>query len=267
MTTNPPLAADRIQAHNAARMDALRDEYDSLGRALARRGADIEAIKAKVAEFSVALPTWGSGRGGTRFAKFPMAGEPTNIHEKLADCAVTAINAGDYGRLLHDLYQRRELIALGEDVVNRAYATDLVEDAARQIERAEQGLYDLATRGSYEGGDLAGVSQGLIAAEKTARLSGDQVNAQSIQALQARMPAGTGALATSASVSSLQQAMVTAFGRDQTATARCSSIAESGIRPNSLAKNSLATSVRIWARTSGASLAVGLRPAAKLAVA
>ena len=71
---------------------------------------------------------------------------------KLADCAVTAINAGDYGRLLHDLYQRRELIALGEDVVNRAYATDLVEDAARQIERAEQGLYDLATRGSYEGG-------------------------------------------------------------------------------------------------------------------
>lgn len=88
MTTNPPLAADRIQAHNAARMDALRDEYDSLGRALARRGADIEAIKAKVAEFSVALPTWGSGRGGTRFAKFPMAGEPTNIHEKLADCAV-----------------------------------------------------------------------------------------------------------------------------------------------------------------------------------
>ncbi|MFO1120545.1 MAG: DnaB-like helicase N-terminal domain-containing protein [Rhodospirillales bacterium] len=34
---------------------------------------------------------------------------------KLADCAVTLINAGDYGRLLHDLYQRRELIALGED--------------------------------------------------------------------------------------------------------------------------------------------------------
>jgi L-rhamnose isomerase/sugar isomerase len=41
-----------------------------------------------VANFSVAVPSWGAGRGGTRFAKFPLAGEPTNIHEKLADCAV-----------------------------------------------------------------------------------------------------------------------------------------------------------------------------------
>jgi L-rhamnose isomerase/sugar isomerase len=30
----------------------------------------------------------GRGRGGTRFAKFPIAGEPTNIHEKLEDCSV-----------------------------------------------------------------------------------------------------------------------------------------------------------------------------------
>jgi L-rhamnose isomerase/sugar isomerase len=64
------------------------DDYASLGRQLERRGIAIDAIKAKVAAFSVALPTWGAGRGGTRFAKFPLAGEPTNIHEKLADCAV-----------------------------------------------------------------------------------------------------------------------------------------------------------------------------------
>ena len=36
----------------------------------------------------MATPSWGSGRGGTRFAKFPIPGEPTNIHEKLEDCAV-----------------------------------------------------------------------------------------------------------------------------------------------------------------------------------
>ncbi|TAJ70177.1 MAG: L-rhamnose catabolism isomerase [Phenylobacterium sp.] len=83
-----PLSADQIESHNAERMEALRDEYDSLGRALGRRGVDIEAVKDKVAAFSVALPSWGSGRGGTRFAKFPIAGEPTNIHEKLEDCAV-----------------------------------------------------------------------------------------------------------------------------------------------------------------------------------
>lgn len=88
MATNLPLSADQIESHNAERMEALRDDYDSLGRQLGRRGIDIEAVKARVAAFSVAVPSWGAGRGGTRFAKFPIPGEPTNIHEKLEDCAV-----------------------------------------------------------------------------------------------------------------------------------------------------------------------------------
>ncbi|MBN8813293.1 MULTISPECIES: L-rhamnose catabolism isomerase [unclassified Sphingomonas] len=88
MAKELPLSVDQIESHNAARVEALRDEYDSLGRALGRRGIDIDAVKARVAGFSVAVPSWGAGRGGTRFAKFPIAGEPTTIHEKLADCAV-----------------------------------------------------------------------------------------------------------------------------------------------------------------------------------
>ena len=88
MAKELPLSVDQIESHNAARVEALRDEYDSLGRALARRGIDIEAVKARVAGFSVAVPSWGAGRGGTRFAKFPIPGEPTTIHEKLADCAI-----------------------------------------------------------------------------------------------------------------------------------------------------------------------------------
>ena len=86
--TGLPLSQDAIESHDAARADALRDEYDSLGRALERRGVHIDTVKARVADFSVALPSWGAGRGGTRFAKFPIPGEPTNIHEKLEDCAV-----------------------------------------------------------------------------------------------------------------------------------------------------------------------------------
>jgi L-rhamnose isomerase / sugar isomerase len=82
------LSVDQIETHNAARMVALQDDYASLGRQLDRRALDIHAVKAKVARFSVALPSWGAGRGGTRFAKFPLPGEPTNIHEKLEDCAV-----------------------------------------------------------------------------------------------------------------------------------------------------------------------------------
>jgi L-rhamnose isomerase / sugar isomerase len=85
---NLPLSADQIAELNVAQRPALEDDYASLGRQLDRRGIAIDDIKAKVAAFSVALPSWGSGRGGTRFAKFPIAGEPTNIHEKLEDCAV-----------------------------------------------------------------------------------------------------------------------------------------------------------------------------------
>jgi L-rhamnose isomerase/sugar isomerase len=82
------IAQDRIDEANARAAAALADEYDSLGRALDRRGIAIDAIRRGVADFSVALPSWGAGRGGTRFAKFAMPGEPTNVHEKLEDCGV-----------------------------------------------------------------------------------------------------------------------------------------------------------------------------------
>jgi L-rhamnose isomerase/sugar isomerase len=36
----------------------------------------------------VAVPSWGVGTGGTRFARFPGPGEPRDIVEKLDDCAV-----------------------------------------------------------------------------------------------------------------------------------------------------------------------------------
>ncbi len=85
---NLPISGDLIAETNARELEALEEDYAALGRKLERTGIDIEAIKARVAGFSVAVPTWGAGRGGTRFAKFPLPGEPTNIHEKLEDCAV-----------------------------------------------------------------------------------------------------------------------------------------------------------------------------------
>src|SRR5580658_7908295 len=66
--------------------------------------------------------------------------------------AVTIINAEDYGRRIHDLHLRRQLIGLGEDVVNDAFKQDLDDSALTQIERAEQKLYDLAESGMAEGG-------------------------------------------------------------------------------------------------------------------
>jgi replicative DNA helicase len=71
---------------------------------------------------------------------------------RLAASVVTIINAEDYGRTIHDCFLRRQLIAIGEDVVNDAYAFDLERAATQQIETAEQQLFDLATKGQYEGG-------------------------------------------------------------------------------------------------------------------
>ncbi|MCZ7493730.1 L-rhamnose catabolism isomerase [Agrobacterium rhizogenes] len=86
--TETKIAADVIAAENDKRAHALKDDYQALGNQLARRNIDIEAVTAKVAEFFVAVPSWGVGTGGTRFARFPGTGEPRGIFDKLDDCAV-----------------------------------------------------------------------------------------------------------------------------------------------------------------------------------
>jgi L-rhamnose isomerase/sugar isomerase len=77
-----------IAEANEKAAPAVVEDYDHLGRVLARRGLEAEAIAKKVAAFGVALPTWGVGTGGTRFARFPGLGEPRHIFDKLDDCAV-----------------------------------------------------------------------------------------------------------------------------------------------------------------------------------
>src|SRR5262250_815144 len=65
----------------------LEHDYDCLGDKLARNNVNIGDLTAKAQAFQVALPSWGVGTGGTRFARFPMPGEPRDIYEKLEDCA------------------------------------------------------------------------------------------------------------------------------------------------------------------------------------
>ncbi|MET3896810.1 L-rhamnose isomerase/sugar isomerase [Devosia sp. UYZn731] len=79
-----------VEASNAERLADLNVDYDTLGERLDRRGVAIDDIKAKIAAFSVAVPSWGVGTGGTRFARFPGIGEPRDIFDKIEDCAVIA---------------------------------------------------------------------------------------------------------------------------------------------------------------------------------
>ena len=71
---------------------------------------------------------------------------------RLAASVVTVINAEDYGRAIRDAHIRRQLIDLGEDIVNDAYTQDLEAPATDQIEIAEGKLFSLAENGSSEGG-------------------------------------------------------------------------------------------------------------------
>jgi L-rhamnose isomerase/sugar isomerase len=82
------IAPDLVAAENDRRAAAQKSDYQALGANLARRGVDIEAITSKVADFFVAVPSWGVGSGGTRFGRFPGIGEPRGIFDKLDDCAV-----------------------------------------------------------------------------------------------------------------------------------------------------------------------------------
>ena len=82
------ITADFLAGENQKNEKALAEDYAALGRQLQRRGIAIEAITQRAIDFAVAVPTWGVGTGGTRFARFPGPGEPRHIHDKLEDCGV-----------------------------------------------------------------------------------------------------------------------------------------------------------------------------------
>lgn len=102
-----------------------------------------------------------------------------NYVVRMATEAVTIINAEDYGRAIYDLYIRRSLIDLGNEIVNTAFDAPIDVAPSQQIETVEQRLFTLAETGKYGGGfesfndavkkaiDMAGAAK-----KRTSRLSG-----------------------------------------------------------------------------------------------
>ncbi len=86
--TELPIQEAIVAENNKAAEAALANDYSALGEQLDRRGIDIDVVTRKVAAFGVAIPSWGVGTGGTRFARFAGPGEPRGIFDKLDDCAV-----------------------------------------------------------------------------------------------------------------------------------------------------------------------------------
>ncbi|MFN3868800.1 MAG: replicative DNA helicase [Hyphomicrobiaceae bacterium] len=82
---------------------------------------------------------------------------------RLAANATTIINAHDYGRTVYDLSIRRQLIGIGEDLVNTAFDSPVDHPPEEQIQEAESKLYGLAESGKYGQGFVT-FGQALTAA-------------------------------------------------------------------------------------------------------
>lgn len=77
-----------VDKSNSEQAKTHKRDLKALGDILSGRGIDIEKVIKAAAGFEVALPSWGFSQGGTRFGRFPIAGEPRNIYESMSDAAV-----------------------------------------------------------------------------------------------------------------------------------------------------------------------------------
>ncbi len=94
---------------------------------------------------------------------------------QLVSAMVGVINAGEYGRAIHDAYLRRALIEIGEEIVNRAFGDAEGMDGMAQIEAAEQQLFEIATRGAADQTFVpfeAALTRAIDAAERAFRSKG-----------------------------------------------------------------------------------------------
>ncbi|HEX3349997.1 MAG TPA: replicative DNA helicase [Acetobacteraceae bacterium] len=94
---------------------------------------------------------------------------------QLLGAMVGIINAGEYGRAIHDAWLRRQLIDIGETVVNNAFGAVPEMDATVQVEAAEQALFDLSGNNAREVGFVTferALTDAIRSAEKAFNRSG-----------------------------------------------------------------------------------------------
>jgi replicative DNA helicase len=98
---------------------------------------------------------------------------------QLVSAMVGIINAGDYGRVIYDSWVRRQLIDIGETVVNNAFGAEPELDGTQQIGSAEEQLYQLATQGrsddrmvSFETALTGAIKAAELAFQRVGHISG-----------------------------------------------------------------------------------------------
>lgn len=80
----------------------------------------------------------------------------------LLACASAIVDIAQYARMIHDLALKRELVMIGENIVNDAYKPENQDTAELQIEKAESSLFTL-TNSSNGKSDFRNISISLKA--------------------------------------------------------------------------------------------------------
>jgi L-rhamnose isomerase/sugar isomerase len=131
-----------IEECNTPLCGELEADYETLGAQLKRRGVDIERITGAVEGFTVAIPSWGVGTGGTRFARFPGPGEPRDVFDKLKDCAVVnALTGATPNISLHILWDRADPQALKARASELKLGFDAVNSNTFQDQKGQARSY------------------------------------------------------------------------------------------------------------------------------
>ncbi len=68
---------------------------------------------------------------------------------KLTKFSTSSRQATEYSKLIYDLYVKRELIKISENIIDSAKQNDLENDGQKLIESYEKSLFDLAEKGSF----------------------------------------------------------------------------------------------------------------------
>ncbi|MDG6095003.1 replicative DNA helicase [Acetobacter sp. AN02] len=130
--------------------DRISDFLAPVHFASAVNGAIYEAISRKIEQGQLADPV-------TMRPVFEHSGvlEPVGgmaYIARLLTSMVGIINAADYGRAIHDAWIRRQLVDIGEGIVNSAFGTETDLSGQDQIAAGEEQLFRLATEKGQDGG-------------------------------------------------------------------------------------------------------------------
>ena len=197
---NQPEPTYRVQPHNVEAEQALlgailvnNDAFDRISDFLKAEHFS-EELHRRV--FEVASQLIRAGKVATPVTLKTFLGEhdlggitvPQYL-ARLAAEATTIINAEDYGRTIYDLAIRRNLINIGEDLVNTAYDAPVDHGPREQIEEAERRLYEIAEQGRYDGGFQSfatalttAIDMAAAAYERDGKLSGISTGLQELDA-------------------------------------------------------------------------------------